>query len=134
MIITGDFNPTTTGLKYKDIAQVNHLSQLVKFKTRDSGILDCFFTNNPKLFDSSQLPKIGSSDHFSILSKPITKAENKPTVRKIKIRNIRDRAWRTLGRWMTQKDWSSVLNCEEKLNKLMSERHFTIDKFLRKGR
>ena len=46
---------------------------------------------------------------------------------------MRDRAWRTLGRWMTQKDWSSVLNattCEEKFNKLMSELHFAIDKFL----
>ena len=133
VIITGDFNPITTGLKYKDIAQVNHLSQLVKFKTGDSGILDWFFTNRPKLFDLSQLPKIGSSDHFSILSKPITKAENKPTVRKIKIRDMRESAWRTLGRWMTQKDWSSVLNattCEEKFDKLMSELHFAIDKFL----
>ena len=133
VIITGDFNPTTTGLKCKDIAQVNHLSQLVKFKTRDSRILDWFFTNRPKLFDLSQLPKIGSSNHFSILSKPITKAENKPTVRKIKIRDMRDSAWRTLGRWMTQKDWSFVLNattCEEKFNKLMSELHLAINKFL----
>ena len=53
VIITGDFNPTTTGLKCKDIAQVNHLSQL-KFKTKDSGILDWFCTNRPKLFDFSQ--------------------------------------------------------------------------------
>ena len=133
VIITGDINPTTTGLKCKDIAQVYHLSQLVKFKTRDSGILDWIFTNRPKLFDLSQLPKIGSSDHFSILSKPISKAENKPTARKIKIRDMRDSAWQTLGRWMTQKDWSSVLNattCEEKFNKLMLELHFVIDKFL----
>ena len=64
VIITGDFNPTTTGLKCKNIAQVNHLSQLVKLKTRDSGILYWFFTNRPKLFDLSQLPKFGSSDHF----------------------------------------------------------------------
>ena len=63
----------------------------------------------------------------------MTKVENKPTVRKIKIQDMRDSAWRTLGRWMTQKDWSSVLNattCEEKLNKLMSELHFAKDKFL----
>ena len=33
VIITGDFNPTTTGLKCKHIAQVNHLSQLVKFNS-----------------------------------------------------------------------------------------------------
>ena len=52
VIITGDINPTTTGLKCRDIAQVYHLSQLVKFKTRDSGILDWLFTNRPKLFDN----------------------------------------------------------------------------------
>ena len=33
VIITGDFNPTSTGFKCKDIAQVNNLRQLVKFKT-----------------------------------------------------------------------------------------------------
>ena len=44
---------------------------------------------------------------------------------------MKDSAWRTLESWMTQKDWSSVLNattCEEKFNKLMSELHFAIDK------
>ena len=50
VLITGDFNPTSTGLKSKDITQANHLKQLVTFKTRDSGILDWFLTNRPKLF------------------------------------------------------------------------------------
>ena len=133
VIITGDFNPTSTGFKCKDIAQINHLRQLVKFKTRDTGTLDWFFTNRSKLFELVQLAKIGSSDHFSILSKPIRKVQDKPTVRKIKTRDMRDSAWRTLGRYMIQKDWSSVLNattCENKLNELMSELHSAIDKFL----
>ena len=43
VIITGDFNHHTTGLKSKDISQANHLKQLVTFKTRDSGTLDWFF-------------------------------------------------------------------------------------------
>ena len=46
---------------------------------------------------------------------------------------MRDSTWRTMGRWMTQKDWSNVLNantCEDKFNELMSELHFAIDKFL----
>ena len=60
VIITGDFNPTTTGLKAKDITQRNHLKQLVTFKTRDSETLDWFITNRPKLFTMSQLPKIAS--------------------------------------------------------------------------
>ena len=50
IIITGDFNPTTTGLDNKDLTQCNHLKQLVNFKTRDTGILDWFLTNRPKLF------------------------------------------------------------------------------------
>ena len=40
VIITGDFNNHTTGLKSKDISQANHLKQLATFKTRDSGTLD----------------------------------------------------------------------------------------------
>ena len=42
VILTGDFNPTSTGLCSDSIARPNHLKQLVKFNTRDSGILDCF--------------------------------------------------------------------------------------------
>ena len=37
IIITGDFNPNSTGLQSKEIALQSHLKQLVKFKTRDSG-------------------------------------------------------------------------------------------------
>ena len=49
VIITGDFNSTTTGLKTKDITQRNHLKQLVNFKARNSGTLDWFMTNRPKV-------------------------------------------------------------------------------------
>ena len=41
-ILTGDFNPTSTGLCSDSISRPNQLKQLVKFYTRDSGILDCF--------------------------------------------------------------------------------------------
>jgi hypothetical protein len=34
VILTGDFNPTSTGLKSKDLTQTNNLKQLVTFKTR----------------------------------------------------------------------------------------------------
>ena len=40
VILTGDFNPTSTGFKMKYVTQVNHLKQLVSFKTRDPAILD----------------------------------------------------------------------------------------------
>ena len=34
VIITGDFNHHTTGLKSKDVSKANHLKQLVTSKTR----------------------------------------------------------------------------------------------------
>ena len=98
VIITGDFNHHTTGLKSKDVSQANHLKQLVTFKTRDSGTLDWFFTNRPKLFSVSQLPKVASSDHYTILARPMISSEHKPVIKKIESRDMRDSAWRALGR------------------------------------
>ena len=85
IIITGDFNPNSTGLQSKEIAQPNHSKQFVKFKTRDSGILDWMFVNKPKMFDLTRLPKIGISDHYTILAKPKSKSETKPVIKKTKI-------------------------------------------------
>lgn len=133
VIVTGDFNPSSTGLKVKDITQVNHLKQLVTFKTRDSGTLDWFLTNRPKIFTVSQLPKIGSSDHYAILAKPIIERVTKSVNNKIKIRDMRDSAWRALGRWITQNDWTSILSaitCEDKFTLFMADVNQAIDTFL----
>ena len=133
VIITGDFNHHTIRLKSKDISQANHLKQLVTFKTRDSGTLDWFFTNRPKLFSVSQLPKVASSDHYTILARPMISSDHKPVIKKIESRDMRDSAWRALGRWMTEKDWYSVLNtesCEDKFRLLMMELTSAIDSFL----
>ncbi len=133
IIITGDFNPNCTGLQSKEIAQPNHLKQLVKFKTRDSAILDWMFVNKFKMFDLTRLPKIGTSDHYSILAKPKPKSETKPVIKKIKIRDTRDSAWRALGRWIVEKEWSSILNapsCEDKYDSFMCEINCAIDTFL----
>ena len=108
VIITGDFNHHTTGFKSKDISQANHLKQLVTFKTRDSGTLDWFFTNRPKLFSVSQLPKVASSDHYTILARPMLSSRHKPVI-KIESRDMRDTAWRALVRWMTEKTGTRFL-------------------------
>ena len=133
VIITGDFNPTTAGLKAKDITQRNHLKQLVTFKTRDSGTLDWFMTNRPKLFTMSQLPKTASSDHYTILAKPINSLKHKPVINKIESRDMRDSAWRALGRWMTEKDWNIVMSAttaEDKLAVFLKDLNPAIDTFL----
>ena len=133
VLITGDFNPTSTGLKSKDLTQANHLKQLVTFKTRDSGILDWFLTNRPKLFELFQLPKIALSDHYTILAKPILGHEKKQVTKKIITRDMRESAWRAFGRWMTQKDWNPVLNtssCEDKFQLFITELKQGIDRYL----
>ena len=96
-IITGDFNPTSTGFNVKDLTHANNIKQMVKFKTRDSGTLDWFLTNMPNLFDLSQLPKIGASDHFTILARPVTPSLNSRTNRKVRVRDMRETPG---GRWM----------------------------------
>ena len=104
-MLTGDFNPTSTGVQGQ-VAWVNPLKQLVSFKTRDTGTLDWFFTNRSKLFTLSQLPKVGLSDHYTILAKPVSAPITTHTTEKSVVRDMRDTAWRALGRWITQKDWT----------------------------
>ena len=112
---------------------MNQLKQLVSFKTCDTGTLDWFFTNRPKLFTLSQLPKVGSSDHYTILAKPVSAPLTTHTTEKIVVRDMRDSAWRALGRWITQKDWTPILNassCEQKFQLFMSELDDAICMFL----
>ena len=123
-IITGDFNPKSTGFNVKDLTHANNIKQMVKFKTRDSGTLDWFLTNMPNLFDLSQLPKISASDHFTILARPVTPSLNSRTDRKVRVRDMRESAWRPFGRWMLEKDWTNVLeaaSCKEKFQLFSSE-------------
>ena len=133
VVLTGDFNPTSTGSQAKYIAGVNPLKQLVSFKTRDTGTLDWFFTNRLKLLTLSQLPKVGSSHHYTILAKPVSAPITTHTTEKSVVRDMRDSAWRALGRWITQKDWTPILNassCEQKFQLLMSELDGAISIFL----
>lgn len=44
--------------------------QLMKFKTRDSETLDWMFASKSKMFSLTRLPRIGSSDHYTIPAKP----------------------------------------------------------------
>ena len=111
---------------------MNPLKQLVSFKTRDTGTLDWFFTNIFKLFTLlAQLPKVG--DHYTILAKPVSAPISTHTAEKSVVRDMRDSVWRALGRWITQKDWTPILNassCEQKFQLLKSELDGAISIFL----
>ena len=133
VIVTGDFNPTTTGLKEKDLTLRNHLKQMVNFKTRDTGILDWFLTNRPNLFKLSQLPKMGASDHYTILANPLICNPLKVAANKVQVRDMRDSAWRSFGRWMTEKDRVHVFGaptCKDKYTIFMNELTAAIDLLL----
>ena len=71
VIITGDYNPSPTGLDVRNLLHRDHLKKMVDFKTRDTGTLDWFLSNKPDLFNLSQLPKIGFSDCYTILADPL---------------------------------------------------------------
>ena len=124
IVITGDFNPNSTGFKQTHLTSPNHLKQLVTFNTRESNILDWFLTNRIKLFTIHQLPKIASSDNYTILAKPISINTNDKENKKVKRRDMKDSNWRAFGRWMTTKDWTAVLQkitCEDKFQLFLSE-------------
>ncbi len=76
IIITGDFNPNSTGLQSKEIAQPNHLKQLVKFKTRVSGILVWMFVNKPKMFDLTRLQRETKMAKHHYYNNRVSKLEN----------------------------------------------------------
>ena len=90
VVLTGDFNPTSAGFQAQYFAGMNPLKQLVSFKTRDTGTFDWFFTNRSKLFTLSQFPKVGLSDHKTILAKPVSAPITTHTTEKSVVRDMRD--------------------------------------------
>lgn len=94
VIVVGDFNSISTGLRLNDLTRTNNLKQLVNFKTRDSATLDWFLTNKPRLFQICQLPKLATTDHYMILVKPTLTTSTPSQSRKVKVRDLRDSAWK----------------------------------------
>ena len=135
VILCGDFNPKWTGLASKSICNPNNLKQLIKFYTRDTGILDWFCTNRPNLFEMHRLPKVASSDHYVILPCPslgISPPNNRKSLQKIKFRQSRASNWRHFGHWMTTKDWSELFtapSCAQKFHILTTVLSSSMDTY-----
>ena len=71
IMIIGDFDPKNIGLPPAETKRYTGLTQIVNVLTRDTGILDWCLTNKPTLFNSpKQLPKLGSSDHYTVSITP----------------------------------------------------------------
>ena len=110
VVITGDFNPSSTGLSVTDTKRLTGLSQIIRVLTRDSGTLDWCLTNKPSLFcPPKQLPELGSSDHYVISITPGTStALVKNTTSTIWRRDLRQSRMREFGNWITQQNWQTV--------------------------
>ena len=102
VIVTGDFNPTSTGFSESHLKRFSGLIQIVNFPTRQS------FTLEDLAYTCSQLPQTGSSDHNAILVKPYVHRLQKPNNGGKVKRNLRDSRIRSFGQWITNFDWSDV--------------------------
>lgn len=49
----------------------------------------------PKAFQISQLPKLATTNHYMILAKPTLTTSTPSQSRKVKVRDLRNSAWRT---------------------------------------
>ncbi len=91
IIITGDFNPTSTGFNANRIKQLTGLRQVINVPTRENSILDWCLTNMSDLnFEIIQLPPVGASDHNSILIKEHLHRANMPCNERVWKRDMRD--------------------------------------------
>ena len=106
VLVTGDFNPRSTGIDANHVKRLVGLSQIIKVATRGDVILDWCLTNSKdNILQSVQLPPIGTSDHYTILMKgqaPLIKPDNSPIWK----RNLRDSRIRPFGRHITAFDWT----------------------------
>ena len=112
VLITGDFNPASTGFNpastgfdKKQIKRLTGLVQIIKVATRENSVSDWCLVNIKELvYDSIQLPPIGSSDHNTILIKSHLHRSQKPDNSEKKKRDLRDSNLRKFGQWITTFD------------------------------
>ena len=121
VMVTGDFNPVSTGFDDKLLKRLSDLRQIVNVPTRNDAILDwCLVNLKDPIFLFKQLPPIGSSDHNALLVGPYVQRSTKPENKKVLKRDLRDSSLRSFGRWITTYDWKDVYEtaeCDRKFNK-----------------
>jgi hypothetical protein len=111
VFVTGDFNPVSTLFDEKRLKRLSGLTQIIKVPTRHNAILDWCLTNAKKVvFDVSQLPPIGSSDHNAILIKPHKDRLENPCNKRVCKRDLRlrDSSLRHFGQTITSTDWTEI--------------------------
>ncbi|CAB3994355.1 RNA-directed DNA polymerase from mobile element jockey-like [Paramuricea clavata] len=109
VFVTGDFNPVSTLFDEKRLKRLSGLTQIINVPTRHNAILDWCLTNAKKVvFDVSQLPPIGSSDHNAILIKPHKDRLDNSCNKRVCKRDLRDSSIRHFGQTITSTDWTEI--------------------------
>ena len=121
VMVTGDFNPISTGFDGKRLKRLSGLRQIINVPTRNDAILDwCLVNLKEQIILSQQRPPIGSSDHNAILVRPYVQLSTKRDNKNILKRDLPDSSLRSFGRWITTYDWKDVyetVDCDRKFNK-----------------
>ena len=131
VLVTGDFNPRSTNIAPTPFKRSCGLTQIINVLTRDSGILDWCLTNKPKaLCAPSQLPKLGSSDHYCVLIKQGLRG--KTTKQTITRRDTRASCIRAFGSWITTFSWDALFaldSCKDKFDFFIQTLSAAIDRY-----
>ena len=111
-ILAGDFNRTFLPMVQSAVKSFN-LKPTVKFPTRGDRTLDQIFTNLDDYFSApTRLPPFGLSDHVTIYMGPGARSASKPTHKTIKSRDKRPSKVNSLGRFLLEVPWSSLLSSD----------------------
>ena len=131
--VVGDFNPNSTNISMAPFKRMCGLTQIVKVFTRDTEIQDWCLTNSPKVFSSpKQLPKIGASDHYSVLVAPVIPSSRPSKLTMLRC-NTRPRRIRDFGGWIMSFVWDDLYaldSCEEKFKYFYKNLHEAVERFL----
>ena len=116
ILIAGDFNK----FDFTASAKCYQLEPIIKFPTRGKNILDQIYTNLKKYYKPpTSGPAFGLSDHLSITALPNTRQKTQAHSKIIKTRDKRPSRVRSLGRFLLEVPWDTVLSqnesCDDKL-------------------
>ena len=91
------------------LKRLTGLTQIINLPTRSNSILDWCLVNTKKVcFAVTQLPPLGSSDHNCILIKSHVNHSEKPSIKRVYKRDLRESRIRHFGQTITTFDWSEI--------------------------
>jgi hypothetical protein len=107
IILLGDFNK----LDFKFVAKCFQLKTIINFPTRGLNILDQIFTNMKEYYSSPVAgPPFGLSDHITVAIFPAIRKARQTQNKVLKARDKRPSNVASLGCFLTNIPWESLLS------------------------